>query len=81
MKHNSGLRMEIGGHTDNVGTNEYNLQLSQNRAKAVHDYLISAGIKPERIVYKGYGDSYPIDSNETEEGRARNRRTEFKVIE
>ena len=81
MNHNSGIRMEIGGHTDNVGTDEYNIQLSQNRAKAVHDNLISAGIKPERIVYKGYGASYPIDTNESEEGRANNRRTEFKVIE
>jgi flagellar motor protein MotB/tetratricopeptide (TPR) repeat protein len=81
MNYNPGIRMEIGGHTDNVGTDEYNLRLSQNRAKAVHDYLISAGIKPERLVYKGYGSSYPIDSNELEEGRANNRRTEFKVID
>jgi len=81
MKFNSGIRMEIGGHTDNVGTDEYNMQLSRNRAKAVHDYLISTGIEQERVVFKGYGSSYPIDSNESEEGRANNRRTEFKVIE
>lgn len=81
MNHNSRIRMEIGGHTDDVGANEYNLHLSRNRAKAVHDYLVSAGVKTGRLVYKGYGASYPIDTNETEEGRANNRRTEFKVIE
>jgi flagellar motor protein MotB len=81
MNRNPGVRVELGGHTDNVGTDEYNLRLSQNRAKAVYDYLISAGIADNRLVFKGYGSALPVDSNETEEGRAYNRRTEFKVIE
>lgn len=74
------LKIEIGGHTDNVGTESANLTLSKNRAKAVMDYLISKGIRAERLSSKGYGERKPIASNETAEGRAQNRRTEFKVV-
>jgi outer membrane protein OmpA-like peptidoglycan-associated protein/Tfp pilus assembly protein PilF len=75
------IKIEIGGHTDNVGSHEYNISLSQNRAKSVRDYLIENKIDPARIKYKGYGETQPVDSNDTEEGKANNRRTEFKIIE
>lgn len=80
MKTNPKLKIEIGGHTDNVGTQAYNKTLSENRAKSVYDYLISKGIDKTRLSYKGYDFSIPIATNDTDEGRALNRRTEFKVI-
>lgn len=73
------MRIEIGGHTDGKGSDAYNQRLSENRAKAVVDYLISKGVSPKRLQFKGYGKSHPIDTNETEEGRANNRRVEFKI--
>jgi outer membrane protein OmpA-like peptidoglycan-associated protein len=81
LNKNPKMKIEISGHTDNVGEDKYNQTLSENRAKAVCDYLISHGITKDRLSYKGYGESKPIDINETEQGRANNRRTEFKVIE
>jgi outer membrane protein OmpA-like peptidoglycan-associated protein len=81
LNNNPTLKIEIGGHTDNVGSKDYNQQLSENRAKSVYTYLIDAGIKAERLSFKGYNFSEPIASNDTEEGRAQNRRTEFKIIE
>jgi len=78
---NPTLKVELGGHTDNVGKDDYNLTLSENRAKAVMTYLVENGIAPERLSYKGYGKTQPVDTNETEAGRANNRRTEFKVVE
>lgn len=80
MENNPTIRIEIGGHTDDVGSDEDNLLLSENRAKAVRDHLIDKGVDAERIEHKGYGESSPIDTNDTEEGRAANRRTEFKVL-
>jgi outer membrane protein OmpA-like peptidoglycan-associated protein len=77
---NVSMRIEIGGHTDNVGSDSHNITLSQNRAKAVYDYLVTNGISAEKLTYKGYGKTMPISSNDTPEGRAKNRRTEFKVI-
>ncbi len=77
---NISMRIEIGGHTDSEGSETHNNQLSQNRAKSVYDYLISNGIDAKRLTYQGYGESVPIESNDTPEGRAMNRRTEFKVI-
>lgn len=74
---NTTLKIQINGHTDNVGSETNNLNLSQNRAKAVADYLIEQGISADRLSYKGFGESEPIDSNETAEGRKNNRRTEF----
>ncbi len=74
---NATLRIQINGHTDNVGTETDNLTLSQNRAKAVQDYLIKEGITADRLSYKGFGESQPIDTNDTEAGRKNNRRTEF----
>jgi outer membrane protein OmpA-like peptidoglycan-associated protein len=74
------LKIEISGHTDSKGANDYNKALSDNRAKAVVDYLIKAGIASNRLVYKGYGEEQPISTNETDEGRQLNRRTEFKIL-
>lgn len=77
---NNQVRIEIGGHTDDQGSDEYNDRLSQNRAKAVYDYLIEKGIASDRLSYKGYGKRKPIADNNTEEGRATNRRTEFLIV-
>lgn len=74
------LKIEISGHTDNVGSDEYNKTLSEGRAKAVVDYLIGNNIESSRLTYAGYGETQPIESNETDEGRQMNRRTEFKVL-
>jgi len=73
-------KIEIYGHTDNAGDEKVNLDLSNNRAKAVSDYLVSRGIDPGRINHKGFGSIKPIASNETEEGRKLNRRVEFLLI-
>lgn len=75
-----GMRIEIRGHTDAKGSDSYNLRLSENRARAVADYLISKGISEKRIQSKGFGKSVPIDTNDTEEGRAHNRRVEFRIL-
>ncbi len=77
---NKTVQVEIGGHTDDTGSEAHNQTLSENRAKAVHDYLLHAGIAASRLTYRGYGQSQPIVSNETEEGRQLNRRTDFKVV-
>jgi outer membrane protein OmpA-like peptidoglycan-associated protein len=79
MTENPGLVIEIGGHTDCQGTEDYNLVLSGNRAEAVVKYLVERGISPARLKSKGYGFSVPVADNSTEEGRALNRRTEFKI--
>ncbi|MPM67743.1 hypothetical protein SDC9_114667 [bioreactor metagenome] len=79
MKENPTLKIEISGHTDNVGSAAYNKTLSQARAKAVVDYLIAAGISSDRMTSVGYGFDKPIASNDTDEGRQLNRRTEFKI--
>ncbi len=81
LERNPSLRIEIAGHTDNVGGTDYNIELSQNRARAVYDYLVARGVDPARLAYKGYGETQPVDTNDTEEGRANNRRTEFEVVE
>lgn len=80
MKNNPSIRIEIGGHTDNVGKPEDNQQLSENRSKSVRQYLINNSIVESRIEYRGYGEEQPVATNETVEGRAQNRRTEFKVL-
>ncbi len=76
---NSHLKIFILAHCDSVGTAAYNLDLSQRRAKSVSDYLASVGVPPPSIRYKGYGSSLPIADNSTEEGRAKNRRVEFRI--
>ena len=81
LKNNPSVKIHIEGHTDNVGGREYNLSLSENRAKEVFYYLIDRGIPTERLSFKGYGDSNPIESNDTELGRSKNRRTSFIIVE
>lgn len=80
MKSNESLKMEISGHTDNVGSLAVNTKLSANRAKAVVDYLVANGIDRTRLEAKGYGFSQPVAPNNTRAGREKNRRVEFKVI-
>ncbi len=80
LKRREDIRVEIAGHTDNTGTKEDNLKLSQRRAERVEDYLISKGIDARRIDPKGYGEDQPIASNKTKEGRQKNRRTEVHII-
>jgi outer membrane protein OmpA-like peptidoglycan-associated protein len=77
---NPSLEIEIAGHTDSKGTDDYNLNLSQGRAQAVVDYLIGQGIESYRLVARGYGETVPLESNDTDEGRAFNRRVEFTVL-
>lgn len=75
------MTLEISGHTDNVGSSKANKTLSEDRAKAVMDYMIANGADKSRLKYKGYGSSKPISSNQTDAGRQMNRRTEFKVLQ
>ena len=77
---NKDIHIELSGHTDNMGTADHNIVLSQNRAKAVYEYLVQHSIAAERLSYMGYGLTKPIDTNETDQGRANNRRTEFRII-
>ncbi len=74
------LRIEISGHTDNIGTEAYNIKLSEERALAVVNFLVQKGIDRNRLVYKGYGPNRPIATNDTPEGRQLNRRTEFEIL-
>ncbi len=80
MKEMPELKIEISGHTDNKGNPKSNQILSEKRAKAVVDYLIANGISKDRLKYVGYGQTQPIASNDTDEGRQLNRRTEFKIL-
>jgi outer membrane protein OmpA-like peptidoglycan-associated protein len=73
------IKMEIKGHTDNVGNEDFNMKLSKDRAKAVYDYLVSHGVKKSSLSYSYYGMTRPLDTNETEEGRKMNRRVEFEI--
>lgn len=79
LTENPTLKVEISGYTDNIGKTEDNLKLSVNRAKAIVDYLTSKGVDIKRLSYKGYGSTRPVANNNTEEGRAKNRRTTFTV--
>ncbi|MCP4439770.1 MAG: OmpA family protein [Aureispira sp.] len=80
LKLKNDMRVEIAGHTDNVGEDDANLTLSQSRAKAVVDYLAQQGISKERLLAKGYGEMEPIATNDTPEGRQQNRRTEARIL-
>ena len=81
MKQNPQMKVEISGHTDDIGTYEQNMILSKQRADAVANYLIEHGISADRLVTKGYGYTKPIVPNDTPEHRQQNRRVEFKIIE
>lgn len=80
LKGNESMAIEIQGHTDNVGEVKANQKLSENRAKAVYDYLMAKGIDKKQLNYKGYGEEKPAFDNSTEEGKQKNRRTEFLVV-
>jgi outer membrane protein OmpA-like peptidoglycan-associated protein len=79
LRSNTQVTVEIGGHTDNLGSNATNRTLSEARAKAVKSYLVNKGISPSRITAKGYGEAQPIASNSSEAGRQKNRRVEFRL--
>jgi len=81
LNDNSSIKIEISGHTDNVGNENANQILSENRAKTVYNYLIKEGIVETRLSWKGYGANLPISDNDTELGRSKNRRTEFKILD
>jgi OmpA-OmpF porin, OOP family len=80
LRDNPTLEIEIAGHTDSVGTERDNIRLSEDRAAAVRDYLVTQRIKLQRMSIRGYGKSEPISTNDSEEGRQRNRRVEFKIL-
>ena len=80
LQDNASMKIELGGHTDDVGDIAKNQILSENRAKEVLDYLVKNGIEESRLAFKGYGASKPIASNDTPEGRQQNRRTDFTII-
>jgi len=80
LTNNPTLKIELSGHTDNVGDKKSNQVLSENRSRSVADYLASNGIAKERLTYKGYGDTKPVVANDSDEHRQMNRRTEFKVV-
>jgi outer membrane protein OmpA-like peptidoglycan-associated protein len=79
LQDNPGITIEISGHTDDVGTEGYNLELSAKRAESVANYLAEHGIDLKRMTSVGFGESKPVASNDTEEGKAKNRRTEIKI--
>ncbi|HMR24369.1 MAG TPA: OmpA family protein [Oligoflexia bacterium] len=81
QRHQEVNKVRVEAHTDSKGSELYNLNLSKARAKSVMDYLVSAGVSPERLISVGLGESQPIDTNDTEEGRANNRRVEFTILE
>ena len=74
------LRVEIAGHTDSKGSDSYNQRLSERRAASVRTFLLSQGVSPAQLVSKGYGEAQPAATNDTDAGRAQNRRVEFRVL-
>jgi outer membrane protein OmpA-like peptidoglycan-associated protein len=81
LKANPKMRILISGHTDNTGSEVHNKTLSENRANAVKNYLVNAGIDAGRLQSKGFGSSQPMESNDTDAGKARNRRIEMKILQ
>jgi outer membrane protein OmpA-like peptidoglycan-associated protein len=81
LNDNPTVKIELGSHTDSKGSDDYNMRLSDSRSKSVVDYLISKGIAAGRLVAKGYGETKPMDTNDTDAGRQNNRRSEFKILE
>ena len=77
---NPHMAIQIAGHTDNVGTDEYNLKLSDDRSVSVKNYIVSKGVEATRVLAKGYGKTKPTTSNNTEAGRQQNRRVEFTIV-
>lgn len=81
LNQNPTMIIEVGGHTDNVGDDDFNMKLSHDRAKSVRDYLVTGGILSTRVQAKGYGETNPVATNDTDDGRKANRRTEFVILE
>lgn len=81
LQKNPGMRIEIAGHTDDVGDKTSNLSLSKNRAVSVREYLLEKGISENRLLSKGFGETKPVTSNKTDDGRAQNRRVEFRILQ
>jgi OOP family OmpA-OmpF porin len=81
LNENTGVRVEVSGHTDATGTDEYNQGLSERRARSVADYLSSKGVSADRLDTAGYGESKPVADNATRDGRAQNRRVELNVAQ
>jgi OmpA-OmpF porin, OOP family len=80
MQENPAIEIEMSAHTDSYGADDYNIRLSDNRARSVMEYIISKGISSERIISKGYGETVPVVPNDTDENRQLNRRVEFKIL-
>jgi outer membrane protein OmpA-like peptidoglycan-associated protein len=80
LKENPAIEIEMSAHTDSRGADDYNFKLSDNRAKSVREYIISKGIDANRITSQGYGETKPVATNDTDEGRQMNRRVEFKIL-
>ena len=80
LTENPTLKIELGSHTDSKGSDDYNQKLSQSRSQSVVTYLIGKGIATDRLVAKGYGETVPVATNDTDAGRQENRRTEFKIL-
>jgi OOP family OmpA-OmpF porin len=80
LRENSEVRVEIAGHTDSDGSAAYNQDLSRRRAESVRSYLVQKGISASRLTTVGYGESQPVASNATADGKAQNRRIEFRVL-
>lgn len=80
MTQNGKMQIELSGHTDNVGSDDANLKLSEDRARVVTEYILTLGIAANRIIYKGYGETRPVTTNDTDEGRQLNRRVEFTIL-
>ena len=79
LEDNPKITIELSAHTDDVGNDDSNLKLSDKRAKSVMDYMVSKGIKAERLAAKGYGETQPLVPNDSDENRAKNRRVQFKI--
>jgi OOP family OmpA-OmpF porin len=80
LKEQPSIKVEVSGHTDNVGPEEYNLNLSKKRANGVSKYLIQKGVSQDRITTTSYGEGRPVETNDTDEGRRKNRRVEFTIL-
>ncbi len=80
LKQNPTMRIQLAGHTDNTGAPEENMTLSENRARMVYDYLVEQGVEESRLSAIGYGDTRPVDTNDTDAGREKNRRTEVRIV-
>jgi outer membrane protein OmpA-like peptidoglycan-associated protein len=81
LEMNASVCVEIQGYTDDKGPEAYNQKLSELRAKSVFNYLYRHGIAPDRMVFKGFGEKNPVADNETVSGRAKNRRTEIRILQ